>query len=53
VVFEGLLLSILRGNGSVELFRTMLAQQNLTTRVLEPKPGDRFAVELLERVGGH
>jgi L-ascorbate metabolism protein UlaG (beta-lactamase superfamily) len=51
VVFEGLLLSILRGNGNVDLFRTMLAQQNLKTRVLEPKPGDRFEVELLERVG--
>jgi L-ascorbate metabolism protein UlaG (beta-lactamase superfamily) len=51
VVFEGLLLSILRGNGNVDLFRTMLAQQNLTARVLEPKPGDRFEVELLERVG--
>jgi L-ascorbate metabolism protein UlaG (beta-lactamase superfamily) len=51
VVFEGLLLSILRGNGNVDLFRTMLVQQNLKTRVLEPKPGDRFEVELLERVG--
>jgi L-ascorbate metabolism protein UlaG (beta-lactamase superfamily) len=51
VVFEGLLLSILRGNGNVDLFRTMLAQQNLKTQVLEPKPGDRFEVELLERVG--
>jgi L-ascorbate metabolism protein UlaG (beta-lactamase superfamily) len=51
VVFEGLLLSILRGNGNVDLFRTMLAQQNLKTQVLEPKPGDRFQVELLERVG--
>jgi L-ascorbate metabolism protein UlaG (beta-lactamase superfamily) len=51
VVFEGLLLSILRGNGNVDLFRTMLAQQNLKTRVLEPKPGDRFEVALPERVG--
>jgi L-ascorbate metabolism protein UlaG (beta-lactamase superfamily) len=51
VVFEGLLLSILRGNGNVDLFRTMLAQQNLKTQVLEPKPGDRFEVKLLKRVG--
>jgi L-ascorbate metabolism protein UlaG (beta-lactamase superfamily) len=51
VVFEGLLLSILRGNGNVDLFRTMLAERNLKTQVLEPKPGDRFEVELLERVG--
>jgi L-ascorbate metabolism protein UlaG (beta-lactamase superfamily) len=51
VVFEGLLLSILRGNGNIDLFRTMLAQQNLKTQVLEPKPGDRFEVALPERVG--
>jgi L-ascorbate metabolism protein UlaG (beta-lactamase superfamily) len=48
VVFEGLLLSILRGNGDLNQFRSMLTQQNLATRVLEPKPGDRFEVELLD-----
>jgi L-ascorbate metabolism protein UlaG (beta-lactamase superfamily) len=48
VVFEGLLLSILRGNGDLNQFRSMLTQQNLETRVLEPKPGDRFEVELLD-----
>jgi L-ascorbate metabolism protein UlaG (beta-lactamase superfamily) len=51
VVFEGLLLSILRGNGDLNQFRSMLTQQNLATRVLEPKPGERFEVELLSRVG--
>ncbi len=51
VVFEGLLLSILRGRGDVNQFRTMLTTQNLITRVLEPKPGDRVAVELSSRVG--
>ena len=51
VVFEGLLLSILRGNGDVHQFRSMLTQQNLITRVLEPKPGNRFEVELLSRAG--
>jgi L-ascorbate metabolism protein UlaG (beta-lactamase superfamily) len=51
VVFEGLLLSILRGNGDVNQFRSMLTQHNLATRVLEPKPGDRFEVELLNRGG--
>lgn len=47
VVFEGLLLSLLRGKGDVQQFRTLLTQQNLTTRVLEPKPGERFEVELM------
>jgi L-ascorbate metabolism protein UlaG (beta-lactamase superfamily) len=51
VVFEGLLLALLRGKGDVTEFRSMLAAQNLTTRVLEPKPGDRVAVELAVRVG--
>ncbi len=51
VVFEGLLLSVLRGQGNVSQFRTLLAQQNLTTRVIEPKPGERFEVQLLSRVG--
>jgi L-ascorbate metabolism protein UlaG (beta-lactamase superfamily) len=50
VVFEGLLLSILRGSGDVQQFRAMLAAQNLKTQVLEPKPGDRFEVELRDRV---
>jgi L-ascorbate metabolism protein UlaG (beta-lactamase superfamily) len=51
VVFEGLLLSVLRGQGDVNQFRTMLAAQNLTTRVLEPKPGERFEIKLASRVG--
>lgn len=51
VVFEGLLLSVLRGQGDVSQFRMLLAQQNLTTRVMEPKPGERVEVQLLSRVG--
>ena len=51
VVFEGLLLSVLRGQGDVNQFRTMLAAQNLTTRVLEPKPGERLELKLASRVG--
>jgi L-ascorbate metabolism protein UlaG (beta-lactamase superfamily) len=50
VVFEGLLLSVLRGRGNVEQFCALLTQQNLTTRVIEPKPGERFEVELFGRV---
>lgn len=49
VVFEGLLLSILRGQGDVAQFRQMLVEANLTTSVLEPKPGERLEVKLLTR----
>jgi L-ascorbate metabolism protein UlaG (beta-lactamase superfamily) len=50
VVFEGLLLSLLRGNGDIEQFHAMLAERNLTTQVLAPKPGDRVEVKLADRV---
>ena len=50
VVFTGLLLSILRGQGDVAEFRQMLIDSQLTTQVLEPKPGKRVQVELLSRV---
>jgi L-ascorbate metabolism protein UlaG (beta-lactamase superfamily) len=46
IVFEGLLMSVLRAEGSAETFRALLAQNNLTTRVIEPKPGEPFEVEL-------
>jgi L-ascorbate metabolism protein UlaG (beta-lactamase superfamily) len=52
VVFEGLLTSVLRAQGDANEFRTLLVQNNLTTKVVEPKPGERFQVELLNRVGG-
>jgi L-ascorbate metabolism protein UlaG (beta-lactamase superfamily) len=49
VVFEGLLLALLRGRGDVDEFRSMLAQRNLSTRVLAATPGDRVEVKLAER----
>jgi L-ascorbate metabolism protein UlaG (beta-lactamase superfamily) len=45
VVFEGLLVSFLRSEGSVEEFRDLLAQNHLTTKVVEPKPGERFELD--------
>ncbi len=51
VVFEGLLLAVLRGRGDVDQFRRLLTQQNLITQVMEPKPGERLEVKLLNRVG--
>jgi len=40
VVYEGLLLNLLRAFGSIEEFRELLA--DLSTRVIEPQPGERF-----------
>ncbi|MGV0024051.1 MBL fold metallo-hydrolase [Phormidesmis priestleyi] len=44
IVFEGLLLSLLKVVGNTDEFRAKLAQNNLSTRVLEPKPGERVEV---------
>ncbi len=43
---EGLLMSVLKAEGDAALLRSLLAQKNLTTRVLEPKAWQRFEVEL-------
>ncbi|MGK7876710.1 MAG: MBL fold metallo-hydrolase [Xenococcaceae cyanobacterium] len=49
VVFEGLLMSLIRAGGGVEKFRSLLGQNNLSTRVIEPKPGESFELELEKR----
>lgn len=49
VTFEGLLMSVLRAAGGVAELRSLLAQHNLPTQVLEPKPGERFEVPLQDR----
>ncbi len=49
IKFEGLLISLLKAVGSVEDFRSMLARHNLSTRVLDPQPGERFEVPLEPR----
>ena len=46
VVFEGLLLNLLRAVGTVEEFRSLLSKNNLSTRVIEPLPGERFELQL-------
>lgn len=46
VEFEGLLLSFLREKGSAEELKSQLEKNNLSTRVMEPKPGDRFKLKL-------
>ncbi|TVP60881.1 MAG: MBL fold metallo-hydrolase [Nodularia sp. (in: Bacteria)] len=49
VVFEGLLTKFLKVEGTVEEFSSLLNQNNLTTRVMEPQPGDRFELQLQKR----
>lgn len=49
VVYEGLLVSLLKTSGNLEDFRSMLARENLSTRVLNPQPGERFEVSLQQR----
>jgi L-ascorbate metabolism protein UlaG (beta-lactamase superfamily) len=46
ILLEGLLLSLLKATGNPDEFRTKLAQHNLSTQVLEPKPGDRINIPL-------
>jgi L-ascorbate metabolism protein UlaG (beta-lactamase superfamily) len=46
VVYEGLLVSLLKASGNLEDFRSMLAKENLSTRVLNPQPGERFELSL-------
>lgn len=49
VVFEGVLMSLIRSSGTIEDFRSLLAKHKITTRVIDPKPGDRFEVPLGDR----
>lgn len=46
IQFEGILLSLLKETGSIDQFRSKLAQANLTTKVIEPTPGDRIEISL-------
>jgi len=49
VTFEGLLMSLLRAVGSADELRSRLAESNLSTQVIEAKPGDRFELQLERR----
>ena len=49
VIFDGLLNRVLQATGNADLLRAQLAQHQLSTQVLEPKPGDRFQVPLSSR----
>jgi hypothetical protein len=48
IQFEGILMSLLKAVGTVDQFRSKLAQANLSTKVIEPTPGDRIEISLQE-----
>ncbi|MBV8886244.1 MAG: MBL fold metallo-hydrolase [Chroococcidiopsidaceae cyanobacterium CP_BM_RX_35] len=50
VIYEGFLLNLLRTVGSVEEFRSLLAQNHLSTQVIEPSPGERLELQLEQRM---
>jgi L-ascorbate metabolism protein UlaG (beta-lactamase superfamily) len=45
IKYEGILASLIREVGSIEQFRQLLLENNLSTQVIEPKPGE--AIDLL------
>ncbi|MEA5515880.1 MBL fold metallo-hydrolase [Nodularia sp. UHCC 0506] len=49
VIFEGLLTKFLKAEGSIKEFNSLLNQNNLTTQVMEPQPGDRVELQLQKR----
>ncbi len=49
VIFEGILMSLIRAQGTVEDFRSLLAKHQISSRVIDPQPGDRFEVPLAQR----
>jgi len=46
ITYHGLLNGLLQTLGTVEQFRTQLSQHHLTTRVIEPHPGQRLNLHL-------
>jgi L-ascorbate metabolism protein UlaG (beta-lactamase superfamily) len=46
ISFEGLLLAVLKAEGGADVVRSLLAQKQLATRILEPEAWQRFEVEL-------
>lgn len=46
VQYGGFLVSILKAIGNLDEFRSSLAQHQLSTQVIEPKPGDRIEISV-------
>lgn len=49
VIFEGFLTKFLQTKGSIDEFRSLLAKNNLSVQVIEPKSRDRFELQLQKR----
>jgi L-ascorbate metabolism protein UlaG (beta-lactamase superfamily) len=49
VIFEGLLMKLVQTKGSAEELRVLLEKNNISTRVMEPTPGDRIELPLDKR----
>ncbi|WP_427158047.1 MBL fold metallo-hydrolase [Aliinostoc sp. HNIBRCY26] len=49
VMYEGLLVKLLQVVGNTEEMRSQLAQRQLTTQIIEPRPGDRLQLPLQQR----
>ncbi|RAM49673.1 MAG: MBL fold metallo-hydrolase [Hapalosiphonaceae cyanobacterium JJU2] len=52
VTFVGFLANFLQIKGSIEEFRGLLAKNNLSTQVIEPKSGDRIELQLQKKGAG-
>ncbi|MCL2927556.1 MAG: MBL fold metallo-hydrolase [Trichodesmium sp. MAG_R01] len=51
--FQGLLIFFLKEKGNIKEIQSQLVKSNLATKIIEPKPGERFELELEERVLTH
>lgn len=49
VEFEGLLVKLLKTEGTIAEFSSLLAKNNIASRVIEPAAGERFELELKDR----
>jgi L-ascorbate metabolism protein UlaG (beta-lactamase superfamily) len=45
--FQGLLMSVLKSDGSVEEFRQLLEENNLATKAIDPKSGEKIELSLV------
>jgi len=43
ITFQGLLMSILKAEGTIADFQKLLRENNLSTQVIEPVPGEKFS----------
>ncbi len=49
VMFEGLLMNFIKTQGTIEEFRSLLQQHNISAQVLEPKSDNRIQLDLKQR----